>query len=832
MPKNRSSNTPQRAQKKAPQQALITQSAIQDIAGVVLAVIALAMGLAILIPQTAPVTAACARGLSICFGAGAILVPIALLGLAITFFVPTSAPLTARVALGLLGIVVAILAMLSLAYPGAPDNPDVVLGAEAASASGGWVGGAIAWALLSSVGQVVGYVVLSGVIVAGLIVCGVSISSIIAKARNAMYSAHERHVERIAAREKDTLRRGERKGEEALKKTRLGSPQAKVATSFIGARKTSVLKRARKDEPSYWEADDAPYASSPLATGGYASFPAAAFDGTAALDVMSNPEANVELGVPDFITAAAHPETLRAAERHPRTTPLRRAKAEAKPTRAGATQKGGDIEAKGARAYGLPPMRMISSTPKSAFRATDERELKQTAARLQATLAEFGLKSRVVGWISGPLVTTFKIAMGEGERVSRIVNLEDDIALSLASESVRIYAPIAGTSLVGIEIPNSERQEVLLGDVLPEAKGGPLEFAIGRDVSGRPVVEDLASMPHLLIAGATGAGKSVMINSIIMSILMRATPEEVRLIMVDPKRVELSGYNELPHLYVPVVTEPKKAAGALAWAVGEMDRRNRALEALGVKNIKSFNARVAKERAAGKEDVPSPLPYFVIIIDELADLMMVAGKDVEASIVRIAQLGRAAGVHLIVATQRPSVDVVTGLIKANIESRIAFSVASSTDSRVIIDQKGAERLLGRGDMLFRPGGRGLRRVLGAYVSEEEIERVVAYIKERSAVDYHEEVLSTSPGSNGPAAPEEEDSDDPLVWEAATLVVENKMGSTSMLQRHLKVGYARAGRIMDMLETKGIVGPASGSKPRDVLMDLDQLGELMGARAQE
>ena len=511
---------------------------------------------------------------------------------------------------------------------------------------------------------------------------------------------------------------------------------------------------------------------------------------------------------------------------------MRRAKAEAKPARPVAEPRSRNAQAKGKRPYSPPPMRMLSTSPKGAYRAADKGEINQTAQRLQATLAEFGLKSRVVGHISGPLVTTYQIAMGEGERVSKITNLEEEIRLHLASESVRIYAPIPGTSLVGIEIPNRERQGVLLGDVLPQAKGGPLEFAIGRDVAGKPVVEDLAAMPHLLIAGATGSGKSVMINSIIMSILMRATPDEVRIIMVDPKRVELSGYNELPHLYVPVVTEPKKAAGALSWAVGEMDRRNRALEALGVKNIQSFNERVARARAAGESDVPNPLPYFVIIIDELADLMMVAGKDVEASIVRIAQLGRAAGVHLIVATQRPSADVVTGLIKANIESRIAFSVASSVDSRVIIDQNGANRLLGRGDMLFRPGGRGLRRVLGAYVSEDEIEQVVDYIKERSAVDYHDEVLSTPVGQAGPSTAEEEDADDPRIWEAAALVVENHMGSTSMLQRHLKVGYARAGRIMDMLEAKGIVGPASGSKPRDVLVDLDQLGELMGKAAQE
>ncbi len=826
MPKNRNANAAQRTPKKAQAPALITDSAISDIIGVVLCVLALAMALAVLIPQTAPVTAACAEALAICFGVGAILVPLALLGLGITFFIPTSAPLSARMATGLVGIVCAVLAMFSLAYPPAAADPSILLTEEAAQASGGWLGGAIAWALLSSVGQVVGYVVLSGVIVAGLIVCGVSISGILVKARHAVEGARDRRRERISSREGDTVRRGERESASALRKTRKGGPEADVATSFIGARKTSVLKRGRgadagfADEPLY-----APFAEPHAEQGGYGSFATAAFDGTAALDVLANPVS--ELGVPDFITRAAQPETSRVVAAVPETTPLKRAKtapkgaavARPKPRRVSAT----------AQDHELPPLSMLASNPQSAYSASDERELEQTARRLQSTIAEFGLKSRVTGWISGPLVTTFEIAMGEGERVSRITNLEDDIALALASDSVRIYAPIPGTSLVGIEIPNRARQEVRLGDVLPEAKGGPLELAIGRDVSGKPVVEDLATMPHLLIAGATGSGKSVMINTIIMSILMRATPDEVRLIMIDPKRVELGGYNELPHLYVPVVTEPKKAAGALAWAVGEMDRRNRALEALGAKNITSYNARVAKAAAKG-EDAPKPMPYFVVIIDELADLMMVAGKDVEASIVRIAQLGRAAGIHLIVATQRPSTDVVTGLIKANIESRIAFSVASGIDSRVIIDQYGAERLLGRGDMLLRRGGHGLRRVLGAYVSEEEIEQVVGHIKERSVVDYHDEVLSTPTGATGGVVDDGEGADDPLIWEAAQLVVKNKMGSTSMLQRHLKVGYARAGRIMDMLEAKGIVGPASGSKPRDVLMSADQLGELISDSA--
>ena len=447
--------------------------------------------------------------------------------------------------------------------------------------------------------------------------------------------------------------------------------------------------------------------------------------------------------------------------------------------------------------------------------------------RLQATLAEFGLTSRVVDYTSGPLVTTFQVEMGEGERVNKITNLQDDIALSLAAKSVRIFAPIPGTSRVGIEIPNRTRQNVHLGDVLPYASGGPLQFAIGRDAEGGAVTADLAAMPHLLVAGATGSGKSVMINSLIMSLLMRDTPKQVRLILVDPKRVEFSGYNGLPHLYVPVVTEPRQAASALQWAVSEMERRLKVFERAGARNINVYNDMCVNGKLAEMDNPPDPMPYTVIIIDELADLMMVAGKDVEASIVRIAQLARAAGIHLVLATQRPSANVVTGLIKSNIETRIALSVASGTDSRVILDQVGAQRLLGNGDMLFKERGGLPRRVLGCYVSDPEIEEVVDFIRSQGEPEYHEEILSAVvPGQpGGGSSSDVGEDDDPLVWEAAQIVVESQLGSTSGLQRRLKVGYARAGRIMDMLEAKGVVGPPDGSKPREVLLDMEGLEEL-------
>lgn len=484
----------------------------------------------------------------------------------------------------------------------------------------------------------------------------------------------------------------------------------------------------------------------------------------------------------------------------------------------------------GSETFELPPLSLLDTSSDTAVTASSEEELQETADHLQAKLVEFGSTSRVVGWVAGPIVTTFQIAMGEGERVSKIMNLEDDIALALAAKSVRIFV-IPGSSHLGIEIPNRERRNVYLGDVVPFAKGGPLEFAVGRDSEGKPVVADLAKMPHLLIAGTTGSGKSVAINTLIMSMLMRSTPEQLRLILVDPKRVEFSFYDGLPHLYVPVVTEPKQAASALQWAVSEMERRLKVFQKAGVRNIGGYNKKV-ESGALDKDGVPpESMPYLVVVVDELSDLMMVSGKEVEASIVRIAQLARAAGIHLVLATQRPTADVVTGLIKANIESRMALTVAQKNDSRIILDGPGANRLLGNGDMLFKTGGNNPRRVLGCYVSDAEVENVVDFLASQGEPDYHDEILTAvapSPLSSG--VEDEDDEDDPLLWEAAQIVVDSQLGSTSGLQRRLKVGYARAGRIMDMLEHKGVVGPPDGSKPRDVLLDLRGLDELMAADA--
>ncbi|MBR2834468.1 MAG: DNA translocase FtsK [Coriobacteriales bacterium] len=458
---------------------------------------------------------------------------------------------------------------------------------------------------------------------------------------------------------------------------------------------------------------------------------------------------------------------------------------------------------------------------------------------LQDVLNDFKRSAEVVGWIEGPTFTTYKVEPAKGVAVSRFTSMEDDIARVLARPSVRIYAPVPNTPYVGIEVPNKSMQTVLFGDVLPYVTGGPLDFAIGLDGNGKPVHADLSKLPHILIAGTTGSGKSVTVNTIVVSMLMRDTPDDVRFIMVDPKQVEFSIYNGIPHLIMPVVTDMKQAAAALQWSVTEMDRRYRLFSTVGVRNLNSYNEMVD----SGKYDQETPLvhmPSIVIVIDELADLMMVAKKDVEASIVRIAQLGRACGIHLVMATQRPSADVVTGLIRANVANRIGLKVAKGDDSRIIIDQRGAEKLLGNGDMLFLQTSFGdkPRRIQGCWLSDGEVAAVVGQLKTQTWEQYSYTLPQAAPtqmvmdlGSpqdsiQTGAATGSNSEDEPLAWQAARLIVENNMGSTSMIQRRLKVGYARAGRLMDMLEEMGIVGPACGSKPREVLIhDLDELETL-------
>ena len=477
----------------------------------------------------------------------------------------------------------------------------------------------------------------------------------------------------------------------------------------------------------------------------------------------------------------------------------------------------------------LPKMDLLKVTKGVKTTREGEDTLRSTAIELQETLSDFGVDANVVGWVAGPTVTLFKIDLPSGVRINKVTGLTDDIARSLAAPGVRIFSPIPGTKYVGIEVPNVKPQTVLLGDILPSASAGPLQMVIGEDVEGNFVIDDLSKMPHLLVGGTTGSGKSVAINGMIMSILMRATPAEVRFIMIDPKRVEFTPYNGIPHLYVPVVTECKEAASALAWAVAEMEKRLKVFAKVGARNISQYNKKAQDGMMIGDEPAEQ-LPYIVIVIDELADLMMNVGKEVEASISRLAQLARAAGIHMIIATQRPSTNVVTGLIKANITTRIALNVASGIDSRVILDTTGAESLIGNGDMLYsKPEYPKPVRLQGCYTAPSEIEAVVEHLKTQGEPEYHNEILNTNIITLGSSMPDGSGGsgagDDPLIWEAAEIVVNSGLGSTSNIQRRLSVGYSRAGRIMDMLEEKGIVGPPNGSKPREVLVDAMELESL-------
>jgi S-DNA-T family DNA segregation ATPase FtsK/SpoIIIE len=487
--------------------------------------------------------------------------------------------------------------------------------------------------------------------------------------------------------------------------------------------------------------------------------------------------------------------------------------------------------------YALPPPTLLHQ---SKSRPVDARRLDETAQTLENTLDQFEVDARVARYTRGPTVTRYEVELGPATKVQRVVGLAHDIAYALASPDVRIIAPIPGKSAIGIEVPNRDRELVTMGDILTRTGDDgahPLTVALGKDIGGEPVLANLADMPHVLIAGSTGAGKSVCLNVLVTSLLMRNPPDRVRLILIDPKRVELTNYEGVPHLITPVVTHPKRAAEALSWAVREMEMRLETLALAGMRNIAAYN-KAAEEgklpplpsteldgdgRPAG-EQPRQPMPFIVLVIDELADLMMIAPRDVEDAICRIAQMARAVGIHLVVATQRPSVDVVTGLIKANIPSRIAFMVASAQDSRVILDTGGADKLVGHGDMLFLPGGTSKpRRVQGAFITEKEVEEVVAFCKAQQGAHYQPGVVA-----EGRASSSDEDSDeDPLLTQAMEIIVRSGLGSTSMLQSKMKVGFSRARRIMDQLEERGVVGASEGSKPRDVLMTVEELEELRG-----
>lgn len=533
------------------------------------------------------------------------------------------------------------------------------------------------------------------------------------------------------------------------------------------------------------------------------------------------------------IEAGAAKPALRSPKKRP-------AGAAAEPIPSSAREIGPPRPVKGSP-WKLPPANLLD---RGGEHDVDTRQVEATGRELERALAEHGVETRLVGMVVGPTVTRFELELGPGVKVARVTSLHKDIAYAMASPDVRILAPIPGRQAIGVEVPNVRRQLVALGDILasPEARKAvhPLEVAIGRDIGGKSVMANLATMPHILIAGATGAGKSSCINSLITSILMRSTPDQVRMILVDPKQVELGQYERLPHLLTQVVTDPKKAANALAWACKEMDRRYDLLSEAGVRDITGYNAKYDKGElrqgpppgeGADGDELPAQerMAFILVVVDELNDLMMVAARDVEASITRIAQKARAVGIHLVVATQRPSVNVITGVIKANIPTRLAFAVASLQDSRVILDQPGAERLVGQGDMLLLGATSSVpHRIQGSWVTEEEVRNVVAawrsqapdvsYVK---GVDGADELTAGEPGAGGGV----DGDDDDLLRQAMDLVVRSQLGSTSMLQRKLRVGFARAGRLMDLLEQQGVVGPSEGSKSRAVLVTVEELDGL-------
>ncbi|MDO4501881.1 MAG: DNA translocase FtsK 4TM domain-containing protein [Coriobacteriia bacterium] len=871
---------PQAAEAPVQKEALIGSNARRDIAGVAFIVLGVVLFVCAAFPSDAMVSNGLSVGLHYAFGIGAYLVPLALVIVGACFLVRFGrerVPLRATIGLAL--ILLAVLIMLSLFTPGASDaNAGEVLNPAKFTMLGGLLGGGFAWVGLQFLGQAVSCVILLGLIVVGMVIIGLSLSGIIEHLREKYGNPRgeldprvnmlDRPQARIVRQEPLPMEQGAQPA--AAPQAQLSAAPTAVIENAPTLReklagkmgKRNSRKLAAAPEPEYeyeYEpGEEQPtqvlpqdrVKSKPAPTprkraGNSVDFapkkrnsqpledeqPLAQAAGTAAAQGAAQaaaPAQNTRKTL-DFAAAgaagAATQMTRKLGGNGAATQTMPAVDRKRKPSTPMATPRpDNDFE--------LPPMNLLATrkTVDGGGGEISQEELQETAETLQTTLEDFGIMAQVAGWVAGPTVTLFKVSLPAGVRVSRITALNDDIALALAAPGVRIFAPIPGTNYVGIEIPNKSRRTVFLGDVLQKAKGGPLEVAIGEDVEGNLIVSDLAKMPHLLIAGTTGSGKSVSINAMIMSILMRATPSQVRFIMVDPKRVEFTPYNGIPHLYVPVVTEPKDASSALAWGVAEMEKRLKDFSKIGVRNIGQYNAKVQSMEAEEGEESPGELPYIVIIIDELADLMMNVGKEVEFSISRIAQLARAAGIHLIVATQRPSANVVTGLIKSNITNRISFNVASSIDSRVILDTPGAENLIGNGDLLLsKPEFAKPQRIQGCYVSEDEIFDVVSRLKEQGEPEYHTEILKTNLVTLGDSDPNGGggscEDDDPLIWEAAEIVVSSNLGSTSNLQRRLKVGYARAGRIMDMLEDKGIVGPANGSKPRDVLVDAMELETL-------
>lgn len=801
----------------------------RDISAVALIVLSIALFAMVFMGSEGVVTGAISLGLRFCFGIGAYVLPFLLIGLAATLLIRFEREMVpARVAIGFGLLFLAFLTIVSLFTPGADVDPNCLFIQVLLVDHGGYVGGAIAWAGLELFGLTVSMILMIGLIIIALIVIGFSLSSLIenirahAAGRSDASGDEEDGFDHLPRMSFARVRKGKNPIDAGYTDPTKVDVHGSMPTQAIDANKAAF---AAGKTQVISEMPSKSLKKSQRTNGQRAR--EAAVQTTMAFDAAS-PKAAGE--APKQLTRKLGSRP-KADKKDELSLPQDQA---ARPVR----KKASDVATpEPLEGFDLPEMSLLNTSEKTPVTKESEASLRATGLLLQETLSDFGVGADVVGWVHGPTVTLFKVDLPSGVRVNRVSNLTDDIALALAAPGVRIFAPIPGTNYVGIEVPNKKRETVFLGDVLKDAPAGPLQIAIGKDVEGESIVSNLATMPHLLIGGTTGSGKSVAINGMIMSILMRATPSEVRMIMIDPKRVEFTPYNGIPHLYVPVVTEAREAASALSWAVAEMERRLKVFSGIGARNIGQYNAKVQKGLEIN--DAPAAeMPYIVIIIDELADLMMNVGKEVEFSISRLAQLARAAGIHLIVATQRPSTNVVTGLIKANITNRIAFNVASGIDSRVILDTPGAENLIGLGDLLLsKPELAKPQRIQGCFVSEDEISAVVEKLKSQGEPEYHNDILKTNlitlgdsmpDGSGGTAS----GSDDPLVWDAAEIVVSSGMGSTSNLQRRLSVGYSRAGRIMDLLEEKGIVGPPNGSKPREVLVDPMELETIKAFEAND
>jgi DNA segregation ATPase FtsK/SpoIIIE, S-DNA-T family len=782
--------------------------------GAVLIALALLLGVSVIPHQTGQAPRFIAATLGAAVGRGLFALPVLCLFLGLIFFVRESLHLSSRLYGILLGYLVTLM-ILHLRYPAGGE-----FAAAKARMGGGLIGALTSSTLRRWLGEPGLWMVTGlGALATGLLLSGRSLTDVL--------RGTSRVSREIGAPVAAGLRNAAVAAGTALSAAARGLPGAlhrgmesvaagsRVVASALSA---TALRKLAPPHPAGSAATlwDASVGAPPPGSSSYNDLAASVARAGAVRVVQAVPAGPAPLAVEDHGQAAEGPEPGAGLPDEP--SPAGGGRRRKKPL---IEQELLKFPTPAHQGYVLPPLSLLDTYP-SGMARSGRVDPQDVARNLERALASFGVEARVVRWETGPVVTRFELQPAPGVKVQKITSLQNDIALALAASSVRLEAPIPGKAAIGVELPNERPglvhvREILMSPELQQASS-PLTVSVGKGIAGHPIVADLVAMPHLLIAGATGAGKSVALNSMIATLLFRATPEQIRFLMIDPKRVELTSYNGIPHLLSPVVTGPREAAAKLRWAIQEMESRYALFASDGVRNIQAFNA----------QHPDRPLAYIIIIVDELADLMMVAPKDFEEIICRLAQMTRAVGIHLVVATQRPSVDVITGLIKANIPSRIAFAVTSQVDSRTILDHPGAEKLLGRGDMLFAPiGATRPMRVQGSYISDVESQRLVEFWRAQGQPEFVEELIKA--GEDAPA--EEGEGDDSLLADAARLVVGAGYGSVSLLQRKMRIGYVRAARVVDQLEEKGIVGPSQGSNPREVLVGLNDLERILrGGRA--